>query len=66
VSSLIWAGLLAVRIAVTAVQYSPIRHDLPVGIAIALGGTLFLASITTQKFIVFQRSRSISSGPAIG
>ena len=54
-SSLMWLGLLIIRIAVIALGYSPLEHNLFVGILTAFGGTLFLVSISTQKFMVYMQ-----------
>lgn len=55
-SSIMWLALLLVRIGVLVLTYSSLNDNLLVGVIIAFGGTVFLFSITTQKFIVFTRS----------
>lgn len=52
-SSLTWLVLFIVRIGVLALAYSPLGHDLLIGVLIAFGGTTFLFSVSTQKVMVF-------------
>jgi hypothetical protein len=64
-SSIMWLVLLIVRIGVIILTFSPLGHMLLVGIVIAFGGTVFLLSVSTQKWMVFtQYSRYRANAPA--
>ncbi len=64
-SSLMWLALLIVRIGVTFLAYTPsLRHNLLVGVLIAFGGTVFLLSISIQKWIVYRQYSSYRAATA--
>ena len=65
VSSLMWLGLLIVRIGVIVMSYSHNNLGLNstlTAILIAFGGTLFLVSISTQKFMVYLQYSRYQTG----
>lgn len=64
-SSLMWLGLLIVRIGVIVMSYSHNNLGLNstlTAILIAFGGTLFLVSISTQKFMVYLQYNRYQTG----
>jgi hypothetical protein len=61
-SSLTWVGLMLVRAAVIALAYTPLDHTLLAGVLIAFGGTVFLVSIATQKFMVYLEYSRLQAG----
>jgi hypothetical protein len=57
-----WLALLAIRITVITLSYSSLSTNLLVGMLIAFGGTVFLVSVSTQKFMVFQQYNHLRTG----
>lgn len=61
-SSLTWAGLFVVRISAGVLIYSGLgRTNMLVGLLTIAASILFLASISTQKFIVYQKATRLRS-----
>lgn len=62
-SSLTWAGLFVVRIVAGVLTYRGLdRTNMLVGLLTIAASILFLASISTQKFIVYQKATGLRSG----
>lgn len=61
-SSLTWAGLFVVRILAGVLIYSGLgRTNILVGLLMTATSILFLTSISTQKFIVYQKATRLRS-----
>jgi hypothetical protein len=54
-SSLMWVGLLVLHIAVIALAYSPLGTLWLTGMLSAFASTLFLVSVSVQKWMVYQQ-----------
>jgi hypothetical protein len=62
-SSFMWLGLLIVRIAVITLSRMPFgEHNVLIAMLTAFAASLFLVSIATQKFMVYQKSTHFQIG----